>query len=157
MFTFRYYIISNWCRWFWFCSTFNIIRGDLFSFWGPYSGNGATIICKGGQTCIINCYSTGCNNITLSCDNNNGNSCQYLIRCTYAVKSDLCPNGFQLPSHLSLPSLNDYGTNDGVPINVSQLMVNSPTSGNIDDTDSDDSDLCIMDENDVVNIKGEHH
>ena len=62
-----------------------------FYFRGDDAGNGAEIICANNGTCNIFCYSTGCNNLTLSCQDGSG-SCitnTYNVYCT-----EICPNGY---------------------------------------------------------------
>ena len=66
--------------------------------------NGAEIIHDDSGTCTIECDSNGCDNAILTCD---GTSCDWNINCNSTLKTDLCPNGYELPYNLSLPSLKD--------------------------------------------------
>ena len=44
------------------------------------------------HTCNIDCHNNGCNNLTLTCQNND-NGCTFSMTCDYAEISDNCPNG----------------------------------------------------------------
>lgn len=70
------------------------------------AGYGATIICGDGIRCLIYCNGNACNNLTLVCHDHGTNNCSFEIDCSYAEKSDICPNGYQLP--FILPSLFDH-------------------------------------------------
>ena len=66
-----------------------------YYFYGPYSGNNATIICGNNHTCSVHCYNNGCNILSLVC---NG-TCNFVISCDdEAEKSDVCPNGIIMNS-----------------------------------------------------------
>ena len=60
-----------------------------YHFYGPYSGDNATIICGNDHNCFVYCYNNACNNINLIC---NG-TCNFTVSCGDTVQSDACPNG----------------------------------------------------------------
>ena len=63
------------------------VSGVTFRFWGKESGRDATVICGNGHTCYIDCYSDGCNDLTLICSGD----CTFDITCDkYAELSDVC-------------------------------------------------------------------
>ena len=67
--------------------------------------NGAQIICLNDTACTVACRGISCTNLTLTCESG-GLSC-FTILCNNAIRSDICPDGYELPSHLSFPSLTD--------------------------------------------------
>ena len=54
------------------------------------SGTNATIICKKGDTCIIECHENACNTLKMICDGD----CQFEINCINAQKSVICLMGY---------------------------------------------------------------
>ena len=65
--------------------------GDAqYQFLGRDSGFGATIVCNKDDTCRVDCYDNGCQNVTLICDN----CYTFEVECNYnAEQSDVCPDG----------------------------------------------------------------
>ena len=76
---------------------------SIYYFYGPYSGDNATIICGNGHTCLVYCYNNGCNNVKLLC---NG-TCNFIVSCSDdAVQSNICPNETIINQDNNLPKLN---------------------------------------------------
>ena len=82
------------------------------SFWAPYSGDYATVICHPTATqCIIACSFNACNKLTLICEGrNNYTECNFQINCdSDAQRSTLCPHGVDFPERLLIETdSNDY-------------------------------------------------
>ena len=67
-----------------------------FVFRGANAGSGATVICATAKSCTVACYGNSCNNLTLECENGDISSCSFGIFCIFAMKSDICPNGYDM-------------------------------------------------------------
>ena len=66
----------------------SIANGTRFIFKATASGHGTTVFCASDQTCNIECYGNGCDNITLRCLdglNNTNNSCLFNVVLTLIV------------------------------------------------------------------------
>ena len=88
------------------CNIVSVSNVALY-FQANEAGYGASITCKNGNLCNIYCYDDSCNNLT-QIDATNGGIIN--VNCTYALKSDICPNGNERASFLyQLPSLVNLG------------------------------------------------
>ena len=66
-----------------------------YNFYGANSGDGATIFCGNGHTCIVECYSNACNNLNLTCMDGIG-TCTFSVDCQGAEFSVNCPDGYHV-------------------------------------------------------------
>ena len=69
-----------------------------------YNNNNIYIKIAYNSTCYVDCYNNACNNVYPICEIDD--NCTFIIDCTYAEKSAICPNGYEIPSFMySAPSL----------------------------------------------------
>lgn len=102
-------------------------------FYGKDSGKNVTVKCDSGSTCNINCREDACSSLILNCSDN----CN--VDCTYAHYSDVCSDGYNIPSYLSdyipLPSILDSSgdnTFDNITLTTDDNGYNpcyTPTTG----------------------------
>ena len=78
-------------------TTFYTNRSTIyFNFYGPRSGDNATIFCGNNHLCSINCHVNACNYLTLKCQNENNPTCTFSILCANAAEFSInCPNGYK--------------------------------------------------------------
>ena len=82
-------------------------------FRGANGGYNATMICGNGLTCDINCFNDACDNLKLTCENENNDygNCTFEIICVHTEYDSInCPDSYQLPSIMdghdfTMPSL----------------------------------------------------
>ena len=84
------------------CTFYSTDSSSSYYFYGPYSGDNATIICGNGHTCDVYCYNNACNNANLLC---NG-TCNFTVSCSDdTIQSNICPNGKIIDEDNNLPKL----------------------------------------------------
>ena len=80
-------------------------NNSWISFNGVDAGRDATVICKNGLTCWIDCWGDACSDIyELRCSDY-GMDCTFDIDCRYAYYSSICPTGYNVSSEYLVPDL----------------------------------------------------
>lgn len=84
------------------------VNNTMFYMFGNYAGYGATIICGSGLDCNIYCSGNGCNELNLICNGTSRFSCNFVVDCSSAQQSNICPNGYTIDQlQFQVPSLMD--------------------------------------------------
>ena len=77
---------------------------------GYLSGFNATLICQNGNECVVTCWSNGCFNFNIVCDNTSNLPCQAYYTCDES-QNIYCPT-FYNSTQLYMESKNNYDEND---------------------------------------------